>query len=146
MTIFGRLGYRYQGFLVDNVTSMTANPAKLPSEVLQAPTLGAMLLIPRLSDKIGLRATLDAVLFGGSLTQTKGYEDGVSPSAKVYCIGATVTYKWKKDMDLQGGYDFDLTSIDFGKPTATNLRGHTGTDVSRTDYFHMVTFGITRGF
>ena len=146
MTIFGRLGYRYQGFLVDNVTSTTANPAKLPSEVLQAPTLGAMLLIPRLTDKIGLRATVDAVVFGGSLTQTKGYEDGVSPSAKVYCIGATVTYKWKKDMDLQGSYDFDLTSIDFGAPTTMNLRGHTGTDVSRTDYFHMVTFGITRGF
>jgi hypothetical protein len=146
MTIFGRLGYRYQGFLVDNVTSMTANPAKLPSEVLQAPTLGAMLLIPRLTDKLGLRATVDAVLFGAKLTQTKGYEDGQSPSAKVYCVGATVTYKWKKDMDLQGSYDLDLTSIDFGKPTTMNLRGHTGTDVSRSDYFHMVTFGITRGF
>jgi len=146
MTIFGRLGYRYQGFLVDNVTSMTANPAKLPSEVLQAPTIGAMLMIPRLTDKLGLRATLDAVLFGASLTQTKGYEDGKSPSAKQYCVGATVTYKWKKDMDLQGSYDFDLTSIDFGAPTAGNLRGHTGSNVSRTDYFHMVTFGVTRGF
>jgi len=146
MVIFGRLGYRYQGFLVDNVTSTTANPAKLPSEVLQAPTIGAMLQIPRLTDKVGLRFALDAVLFGASLTQTKGYEDGASPSTKVYCVGATMTYKWKKDIDLQGSYDFDLTSIDFGAPTAGNLRGHTGTNVSRTDYFHMVTFGVTRGF
>ena len=49
------------------------------------------------------------MLFGASLKQTTGVEDGKSPSAKVVCLGATITYKWKKDMDLQGGYDFDYT-------------------------------------
>ncbi|MBV8756293.1 MAG: hypothetical protein JO257_03390 [Deltaproteobacteria bacterium] len=145
MTIFGRLGYRYQGFLIDNVADATKNPAHLPSEVLQAPTVGAMLTIPRLTDKLGLKLALDAVLFGASLTQTTGLEDGKSPSAKVVCFGATVTYKWKKDMDLQGAYDFDYTGIDFGAPLM-NMRGHTGTSVSRADFFHIVSFGVVKGF
>ena len=35
---------------------------------------------------------------------------------------------------------------DFGAPVMGNPRGHTGSDVSRKDYFHILTFGITRGF
>jgi len=146
MAIFGRLGYRYQGFLIDNVTDATKNPVKLPSEVFQAPTIGAMLSIPRLTDKIGMRFALDTALVATSVTQTKGYEDGASPSAKAICFGAVLTYKWKKDMDLQGSYDFDYESVDFGKPTAMNLRGHTGTDASRADFFHIVSFGVVKGF
>ncbi len=148
MTIFGRLGYRYQGFLIDDVTNAAKNPAKLPSEVFQAPTIGAMLAIPHLTDKLGLRVAFDAAVFGTSVTQTKGYEDGVSPSAKAACLGAVITYKWKKDMDLQASYDFDYESIDFGKPTAMNLRGHstTATDISRTDFFHILSFGVVKGF
>jgi hypothetical protein len=146
MAIFARVGYRYQGFLIDNVTDATKNPVKLPSEVFQAPTIGAMLAIPHLTDKLGLRVALDAAVFGTSITQTKGYEDGASPSAKAACFGAVVTYKWKKDMDLQGSYDFNYESIDFGAPTAMNLRGHTGTDVSRADFFHIISFGVVKGF
>ena len=36
LAVFARLGFRYQGFLIDNVTDMTKNPAKLPSEVMKA--------------------------------------------------------------------------------------------------------------
>jgi hypothetical protein len=148
MAIFGRVGYRYQGFLIDDVTNMAKNPVKLPSEVFQAPTLGAMLSIPRLTDKLGMRVALDAAVIGTSITQTKGYEDGASPSAMAVCFGAVVTYKWKKDMDLQGSYDFDYESIDFGKPLASSLRGHSmgATDISRSDFFHIVSFGIVKGF
>ena len=144
--MFARLGFRYQGFLIDNVTDMTKNPAKLPSEVLKAPTIGAALAIPHLSDKLGLRAWLDGILAGASVKQTTGLEDGKSASVKAVCVGATLTYKWKKDMDLQAGYELDLTSVDFGAPAMGNPRGHTGSDVSRKDYFHILTFGITRGF
>jgi SH3-like domain-containing protein len=146
MAIFARLGFRYQGFLIDNVADATKNPAKLPSEVMKAPTIGAALTIPRLSDKLGLGFWLDTILGGASVTQTTGLEDGKSASVKAVCIGAQLTYKWKKDMDLQAGYEFDLTSVDFGAPAAGNPRGHTGTDVSRLDNFHILTFGIMRGF
>jgi SH3-like domain-containing protein len=146
MAIFARLGFRYQGFLVDNVADMMKNPARLPSEVMKAPTLGAALAIPRLTDKIGVRFWLDTIVAGASVTQTTGLEDGKSASVLAACLGAALTYKWKKDMDLQAGYEFDLTSVDFGAPVAGNPRMHTGTDVSRLDNFHILTFGITRGF
>lgn len=146
MAIFGRLGFRYQGFLIDGVTDMTKNPAKLPSEVMKAPTIGAALAMPRLTDKLGLRVWLDGIIAGASVTQTTGLEDGKSASVKAVCLGASLTYKWKKDMSLQAGYEFDLTSVDFGAPVMGNPRGHTGSDVSRLDNFHILTFGVTRGF
>ena len=38
--------------------------------------------MPRLTEKIGLRFSLDAMLVGASVTQTKSLEDGANPSAK----------------------------------------------------------------
>jgi hypothetical protein len=149
MMVFGRLGYRYQGLTVDNYNKPTENPAGLPQEVLQAPTLGAALAMPKLTDKIGLAFSLDAILLGASVTQTKGLADGSTPTAKAYYLGAVFTYRWKKDMDLQGTYNLDYASYDFGKPSMDpmlNMRGHTGTDTTRTDLFHTLVFGVTKGF
>lgn len=148
MMVFGRLGYRYQGFLIADVADPAKNPAKFPSEVLKAPTLGAGLSIPRLTDKIGLKFALDAIVAGASINQTVGLEDGKpgAASAKAVCLGGEFVYKWKKDMDLRGTYDLNYAAIDFGPSVAGNMRGHTGTDVSRTDIFHTVTFGIAKGF
>jgi SH3-like domain-containing protein len=146
MALFGHLGYRYQGFLISDVTNMAANPAKLPSEVLKGPTIGAALAIPRLTDKLGLKASLDAMVVGASVTQTKGLEDGASPSAKAVTLEAGITYKWKPKMDLQATYDLNYAGVDFGAPLATSQRGHMGTSVSRTDIFHMVTFGLAMPF
>ena len=148
MMLFGRLGLRYEGFQVNvtNYTDPKQNPALLPSENLYAPTLGAALAIPKLTDKIGMKVALDAVLFGASISQTKALEDGSSPSAKLVCLEGVFRYHWKQDMDLQGMYDLNYGSYDFGKPVATSMRGHTGNDVQRTDIFHTVTFGIAKGF
>ena len=146
MSVFGRLGYHYQSFLVSNVTDLTTNTAKIPSEVYKAPTLGVALWIPRLTPKIGIRASLDAVLFGASLTQTKNLEDGATPAAQGICLGGQFTYRWKPNMDLQATYDLNYAGINFGAPVAGSMRGHTGTDVTRTDIFHTVAFGITRAF
>ncbi len=149
MTVLGRLGYRYQAFLVDGYNDPAKNPANLPQETFAAPTLGAGLAIPRLTDKIGLAFTLDTVLFGASVSQTRGLQDGTTPSAKAAFVGAIFTYHWKKDMDLQGTYNLDYASYNFGAPSTDpnlNKRMHTGTDVTRTDIFHVVTFGIAKGF
>ena len=115
--------------------------------MLKAPTLGAGLSIPRLTDKIGLKFALDAIVAGASINQTVGLEDGKpgAASAKAVCLGGEFVYKWKKDMDLRGTYDLNYAAIDFGPSVAGNMRGHTGTDVSRTDIFHTVTFGSRRG-
>ncbi len=43
-------------------------------------------------------------------------------------------------------YDLNYGSYDFGKPLTTSMRGHTGTDVTRTDIFHTLTFGVAQAF
>lgn len=146
MALFARLGYHYQGYLVTDVTSMTANPAKLPSETVKAPTIGAALSLPTFTQKIGLRFDLDAILFGASVSQTLGLQDGTSPSVKAVDAGITATYHWKKSMDLQFAYNLHYMGIDFGAPLMSSTRGHTGTDVARTDIFHMVSLGIAKPF
>jgi uncharacterized protein YgiM (DUF1202 family) len=146
MALFGRLGYRYQGFLITDVASMTANPAKLPSEVVKAPTVGAALSIPKLTDKIGMRFALDAIVFGSSIKQTVGLEDGSAPTAKAVVVGTGFTYQWKKAMNLQATYDLQYMGIDFGPPLMSSTRGHMGTRTSRTDFFHVVTVGISKPF
>jgi hypothetical protein len=146
MALFGRLGYHYQGYLVTDVTSMTANPAKLPSETVKAPTIGAALSLPTFTQKIGLRFDLDAILFGATVNQTLGLQDGTSPSVKAVDAGVTATYRFKKAFDLQAAYTLHYMGIDFGAPLASSTRGHMGTNVARTDIFHMVSLGIAKPF
>jgi hypothetical protein len=143
MIVYGRLGYHYQGFLVDNVSDLTQNTAKIPSEVFSAVTFGGALSIPKLTQNIGIRASLDLAVIATSLTQTKNLEDGATPSEKAVCLGGVFTYHWKPKMDLQATYDLNYGSASFGAPVASSMRGHTGMSVSRTDIFHTLTFGIT---
>ena len=148
ITVFGRLGYRYQAFLV-NGNSPTfdpaKNPAKLPSETTQGATIGAALDIPRLTSKIGINVALDAML-GASVKQTTDLDDGTKPSATLYAFDAGAVYHWKKAMDLQAAYMLGLGSYNFGAPDPSSLRMHMGTDTKRTDVFNTVTIGIARGF
>ncbi len=145
MALFGRLGYRYQGFLVNDVANMAANPAQLPSEVVKGPTLGAAFAIPKLTTKIGLRFSLDTMLFGASITQTRGLEDGASPSVTAIVLGTGLVYRMKA-FDLQAAYDLNYMGVDFGAPLASSTRVHMGTNVKRTDIFHQITFGVAKGF
>ncbi|HEX5062949.1 MAG TPA: hypothetical protein VFV99_26425 [Kofleriaceae bacterium] len=146
MAFFGRLGYRYQSYLVAGYSDPAKNPGKIPQEIMKAPTLGVAMIMPTLTPKIGLRVSLDTILFGASLVQTKGLEDGTSPTLKAVTFGTAVTYRWKKNMDLQATYDLRYAGIDFGPPGTQSMRGHMGTNVSRTDFLHMVTFGIAKPF
>jgi hypothetical protein len=146
MTLFGRLGYRYQGFLVTDVANFTANPARLPSEVVKAPTLGAALAIPRLTEKLGIKFSLDAILFAASVKQTVGLEDGTAPSVKAISLGTDFTYKIKKSFSLMATYNLNYMAIDFGAPMMSSMRNHMGTNVTRTDIFHVVTFGVSKPF
>jgi SH3-like domain-containing protein len=146
MMILGRLGYRYQGFLIADVADFSKNMARIPSEVVKAPTLGAGLSIPRLTNKIGLRFALDAILFGASVNQTVGLEDGATPSVTAIVLGAGVSYRFMAGLDLVAAYDLSYMGIDFGAPLMSSMRNHMGTRVTRTDIFHGVTFGIAKPF
>lgn len=144
--LFGRLGYHYEAFRVDDVTNLTKNNAKLPSENISGPMLGVAFSVPVLTQKIGLRISLDAILIGGNVTQTKNLEDGADPKVTKVTLGAGVTYRWKPGIDLSGGYDLNYASLSFGAPIATSMRGHTGTSVSRKDTNHTVAVGIAKAF
>jgi len=144
MIVFGRLGYHYDSFQIEDVSDFTKNTAKIPNQIVSGPTIGAALTIPRLTGSVGVRASLDTMLFGSSLQQTKNLEDGTGPSAKAYFLGGGVTIHWKPKMDLQGGVDVGFTSISFdGPPPAGSMRGHTGTAKSSgSDLTLAATFGI----
>jgi len=147
MMVIGRLGLRYQSFQVSNVLQLDKNTAKLPSEIITTPAIGAALAMPRLTSKIGLRFSLDAMLVGTSLKQTVNLEDGIKASAKGAIVGVGFTYQWKPRMDIQASYELNYSLYNFGTPKATSLRGHMGTgEVKRTDIFHGVTVGIAKAF
>jgi len=148
MIVYARLGFHYDSFQVDNVTDFTKNTAKLPNQTIAAPTLGGALVIPRLTKELGLKVSLDTILFGSSMQQTKNLEDGTNPSAKALFLGGALTYRWKPKMDLQATYDLMYESVSFGgPPPATSQRGHMGTATSSgSDFNNALSFGIAYAF
>lgn len=144
MMVMGRLGFKYSSFQVGNVEDVNKNRALLPSEIYYGPAIGAALALPRLTDKIGVRLSLDTILFGSKLTQTKNLEDGSNPSAKSACFGLGFSYRWKQAMDLQATYDLNYVKAKFGDPPADSMRPHD--NASRTDISHALTFGVGKAF
>lgn len=144
--LLGRLGYHYESFQVDDVSNLTKNNARLPSENITGPMLGVAFAVPMVTQKLGLRISLDAILVGGGVTQTKNLEDGKDPSVTKVQFGVGATYRWKPSMDISAGYDLNYASLSFGAPVMTSMRGHTGTSVSRTDTNHTVAVGIAKAF
>lgn len=147
MTLFGRLGFHYQSYQIGNVNDLTKNQSKLPSEILTMPALGAGISIPRLTSKIGVRASLDAILFA-SVKQTKNLEDGASPAARGALFAVGLTYRWRKDLDIVATYDLTYLSMSFGAPVPTSMRDPLpmGAEASRGDQFHAFTVGVAKGF
>ena len=93
LTLFARLGFRYRNYSVNDYNSATGNPAKIPQENLKAPTLGFGLAMPKLTQKLGLQVTLDTILFGASITQTAGLEDGATPKMTGVNLAAGLVYR-----------------------------------------------------
>jgi len=144
MVALARLGYHYDSFQIGDVSDFTKNTAKLPNQIIKGPTVGAGLAIPRLTDSIGVQASLDLMLLGASLEQTKNLEDGTNPGARAVYFGAGLTYRWKPKIDLQGTLDVDYTSVSFGGVAPmTSMRGHTGTNPSSgSDLNFIASFGV----
>lgn len=145
MMILGRVGLRYDSFQVSDVGNLTKNPATLPSEIQISPAIGAGLALPKLTPKLGLLFALDA-MFTASMKQTKGLEDGKSPSAKGACLSAGMNYKWMPNLDIQASYDLTYMSASFGAVDPNSMRNHQGTSVTRTDIDHMITVGVAKAF
>lgn len=145
MVAWGRLGYHYDMFSVDNVTNLTKNTAKLPSENLSGGTLGAAFTVDRLTRKIGLSVGLDALVFS-TRQQTKNLEDGDSPSTSGMWLTVAGVYHLTRSTNVDLGYRLTYLNNSFGAPKAESMRGHTGTSVSRTDVVHLVGLGVNQAF
>lgn len=141
--LVGRLGFRYDSFQVSDVGNLTKNPATIPSEIQISPAIGAGILLPRLGPSYGLGFILDG-MFTASDKQTKGLEDGKSPSAKGICAELAFNYHYSKAFDIQAAYDLKYMSASYGAVDPMSVRNHAGTSVSRTDINHMITVGISK--
>ncbi len=145
MVVWGRLGYHYDMFSVADVTNLTKNTAKLPSESLSGVTAGLALTAPMLTKKIGATVAFDA-LVAGSRSQTKNLEDGASPSATGLWLLLGGNYRLGRSTTVDLGYRLAFVSNSFGTPPTGSMRGHTGTNVTRADVSHGFALGVSHSF
>jgi len=142
--VLARLGFHYDAFQVSNVGDFATNTVKLPNQNIMAPTIGLALLVPRLGQKTTFKMSVDAIVAGASVEQTKNLEDGTDPSAKAIYAGLAVGYHWKPRIDLLTTVDFGYTSLSFGgPPPSTSLRNHMGTGkITGADINAVLSFGM----
>lgn len=143
--LWGRLGYHYGMFSVDNVGDLTKNLAHLPSEILSGPTVGFAMEMPKLGEKIGARASAD-LLYPGTRSQTKGLEDGAASKTMAAWLGAIVSYQWKTDLTLDAGYRLGYASTQWAGAATGSMRGTNATTAARTDLSHVLTVGLAKSF
>lgn len=150
MTAFGRLGYHYERFGVNNVEDFSKNLARLPSEILSGPVLGAMFDVPRLTEKFAARARLDMIPILGSRKQTAGLEDGASSKTFAMWFNAAAQYDWKSGFNLTAAYEYGYVKTTFsGQPTGSmrpHQEGTAATSAQRTDGTHLLMLGVNRAF
>ncbi|HTJ43384.1 MAG TPA: SH3 domain-containing protein [Kofleriaceae bacterium] len=143
--LWGRAGYHYGMFSVDNVGDLTKNLAHLPSEILSGPTVGFGMDMPKLGEKVGARATAD-LLYPGTRSQTKGLEDGAASKAMAAWVTAVVSYQWKDDLTLDAGYRLGYASTQWAGAATGSMRGTNATTAARTDLSHILTIGLAKSF
>jgi hypothetical protein len=145
--VLARVGVHYDAFQVPNFDDLTKNTLALPNQNILGPTIGAALVIPRITKKLSFTASVDAIVAAAQVSQTKNLEDGTDPDAKAVYLGLGFDYHMSPKMALQMTYDFGYTAVSFGgPPPATSLRKHTGTGISGTDLNNILSFGVLYGF
>ncbi len=142
---FGHLGYHYGMFQVANVGDFAKNLARLPSETVAGPTIGVGAEMPRITDKVGARIAADYLVLGKRV-QTVGLEDGAISDVTSLWAGATVSYRWKKSMNLDVAYGYDYSKTVWTGSATGSMRGHNATAAARKDVTHALTIGIAKTF
>ena len=145
MTIGARIGYHYQLFGIHDVGDFAGNPARLPSEITQGVTLGALLATPKLTPTIGVRLAADALVVG-AFQQTTNLEDGLKPSVFMLWLTGAASYSLNPTTNLELSYQLTYAGISWAELAPDSVRGHTGTSTSRSDLDHAITLGVARRF
>lgn len=146
MAAFGRLGYHYERFGINNVENFEQNLARLPSEILQGVTIGASLEVPRLTKKLSGQVGIDALALFASRKQTVGLEDGDVSKTFALWGAALVEYLWKPNMVIRGGYQYSYAKTSWAGAAEGSMRPHQATSAQRTDGTHLITVGLGRSF
>ncbi|MBC7976218.1 MAG: SH3 domain-containing protein [Myxococcales bacterium] len=145
--VMARVGMHYDGFQVPNVADYTKNTVRMPNQNIMGPTVGLAMIVPRMSRKVAFTASVDALVVGASVSQTKNLEDGIDPDAKAVYLGLGLGYHLTPKMDFHVTYDLGYTAVSFGgPPPPTSQRQHSGTNISGTDLSNILSFGILYGF
>lgn len=146
MAAYGRLGYHYERFGVNNVSDFTKNLAYLPSEILQGPTIGASFEMPKLTDKFAARASLDYLKFLASRKQTVNLEDGSTSTPSALWLTLGTVYDWKPAWKITGDYQFTYAKTAWSGAVDGSMRPQMATSASRKDSSHLLMLGLGHSF
>jgi uncharacterized protein YgiM (DUF1202 family) len=138
-------GYTFQGFAgyhTSSVTVAVSDTAKLPSERITGYTVGAGLMLPGITDKVGLSMGA-SMLVGGKLEQTANLEDGESSAISAFYVGATATYDINPKMDAHASYQLSAEGFGFA---GANTREPTAMNAKRQDTQHVIGVGLAYQF
>lgn len=146
MAAYGRLGYHYERFGINNVSDFEKNLAYLPSEILQGPTIGAIFEMPKLTEKFAIRASLDYLKFLASRKQTVNLEDGATASPSALWLNLGTVYDWKPAWKITGDYQFTYAKTSWSGAVDGSMRPQMATEASRKDSMHLLMIGLGRVF
>ncbi len=146
MAAYGRLGYHYERFGINNVSDFEKNLAYLPSEILQGPTIGGIFEMPTLTEKFALRAGFDYQKVLASRKQTVNLEDGSTSSPSALWLNLGTVYDWKADWKITGDYQFTYAKTDWSGTVEGSMRPQQATSASRKDSLHLLMIGLGRTF
>jgi uncharacterized protein YgiM (DUF1202 family) len=146
MVAYGRLGFRYDNFRINDVSNFDRNLARLPSEVLTGVTVGALLDVPRLGRSWSARARVDALPLLASRQQTAGLEDGASSRTFAAWGGALVEYAWDDVYRLSAAYEYAYARTRWNGAQEGSMRPHMADSARRKDSAHQLFLGVVRSF
>lgn len=145
LAAYGRAGYHYGKFDVQDVANFETNLARIPSELLKGFTLGVHVDVPRFNDKISLHAGFD-MMVSGQRVQTVGLEDGLTSKVSAMWGVAHADYKLKSGTKIVADYRFWYSKTDWAGAAPGSMRGHNATTAARLDKAHTLTIGVGKSF
>jgi SH3-like domain-containing protein len=146
MVAYGRLGYHYDNFRIDDVRNFDRNLARLPSEVLRGVTVGALLDVPRLGAGWSARVHLDALPLLARRTQTTGLEDGATSHAFAVWGGGRVQYALGDTYRVSGEYEYAYAKTRWSGAKEGSMRPQMADWARRKDSAHLFVIGVGRSF
>jgi SH3-like domain-containing protein len=136
--VYARLAYHVDAIQIDR--SMLV---PLPSENVSGLTVGVGLDIPRVSERLGARASID-LLPSGSREQTKGLGDGAEDNTVGLLLALGGGYRLGSNWSLEGGYLLSFLSTAYrGASPRLGMQGTWGLR-QNTDHLFLIGVGYSR--